>query len=167
MFTNAVLAAALAWGLSGCDQVRMGPAPAASAPAEPAPPPPDVRPFAGRTYFALAGEVSEYSPAGLSMSHADQARFDTAMAVAAPAWIMAGGGAEALVMTGCAEAGCNEGRAVVAIDVATGAAFVGVRDGEGRTEFTPNPRLEALLRLSSPTRTWDSVEAPLQAAPAP
>jgi hypothetical protein len=65
-----------------------------------------------------------------------------------------GGGAEALVFRGCAEEGCDAGAAVVAIDVRTGVAFVGVRDVGGADELAPNDRVEALLRLNSPTRAW-------------
>ena len=68
---------------------------------------------------------------------------------------MDGGGAEALVFTGCAEAGCDQGFSVIAIDTTTGLVFAAVRDGDGAEVLAPNDRLEALLRLNSPTRAWD------------
>jgi len=74
-----------------------------------------------------------------------------------------GGGAQALVFRGCAEAGCADGRAVVAIDTASGAVFAAVRDAAGAEVLTSNDRVEALLRLNSPTRAWDD-PAPSQTA---
>jgi hypothetical protein len=41
------------------------------------------------------------------------------------------------------------------VDLATGDPFVGVRDVGGADVLEPNDRLEALLRLNSPTRSWD------------
>jgi hypothetical protein len=77
------------------------------------------------------------------------------MAEPAAGRLVRGGGAEALVFRGCAAAGCEEGAAVVAIDAATGAVFAAVRDAAGAEVLTPNDRIEALLRLNSPTRRWD------------
>ena len=83
---------------------------------------------------------------------------------AASSAVLSGGGAEALVFQGCAETGCADGLAIVAIDVATGTAFVGVKDAEGAEILTPNDRIEALLRLNSPTRSWHNPEPTPEAA---
>jgi hypothetical protein len=87
-----------------------------------------------------------------------------AMAEPAPAWIVAGGGVEAIVFSGCDAAGCAHGRAVVAIDLATGAPFVAVRDQEGIAKLTAEDGVEALLRLSSPTRNWYDARPPGRAS---
>ena len=155
----------------GCDQlsqIGLGPRPAVSAPAEePAPAPAlDLRPHAGELYSNFAeGAGARYGPDQLGLNAADRARLWRSMASATAGQVEGGGGAEALVFRGCAEGGCQEGAAVVAIDVATGAAFVAVRDAGGSEVLAPNDRVEALLRLNSPTRTWDS-PTPTQAAPA-
>jgi len=144
-------------GAAACDQLGLGPHGASSATA---PPPsvtvPDLRPYAGRTYGALMNDpaMEQFSFAALGLSDQEADRVETAMATVAPASIAAGGGAEAIVFTGCAIGGCAEGRAVVAFDLSTGAAFVGVRDDQGTQVLAPNPRIEALLRLTSPTRDW-------------
>jgi hypothetical protein len=78
------------------------------------------------------------------------------MAAHAQGQVVTGGGAEALVFRGCAATGCADGAAIVAIDLSTGAAFAGVRDVGGSDVLTPNDRVEALLRLNSPNRDWDS-----------
>ncbi|HRP12131.1 MAG TPA: hypothetical protein PLK37_13970 [Terricaulis sp.] len=156
--------------LASCDAVQLGPQGAASAPPAPAAaaaPAPDLRGLAGVDYldFTARPEFTRYSAEGLGLSTADQARLMAAMSGSPrPSWIADGGGARALLFTGCAAEGCASGRGVVAIDLATGAAFAGVRDSAGRTELAPNPRLEALLRLSSPERTWDTPEPPAASA---
>jgi hypothetical protein len=81
------------------------------------------------------------------------------MALGQPAVLVQGGGAEALVFRGCAQEGCEAGAAVVAIDIDTGGAFVGVRDVGGADELAPNDRVEALLRLNSSSRRWDDAPA--------
>lgn len=86
------------------------------------------------------------------------------MQVSTTSAVLSGGGAEALVFQGCPETGCTDGLAIVAIDVATGMAFVGVKDAEGAEILTPNDRVEALLRLNSPTRSWHNPEAASEAA---
>jgi len=78
------------------------------------------------------------------------------MAAGRPSEVIQGGGAEALVFRGCAEEGCGSGEAVVAADMATGAAFVAIRDAGGTDELVPNEKVAALLRLNSPTRTWQA-----------
>ncbi len=156
--TQIGLAAGAVLAVSGCDQLGLGPPKAASAPAAPAPmsAPPDVRPHAGLTYqeFISQPEMERYAAEAMGLREAEAYRLSQAMASPQPAWLASGGGAEALVLTGCAAEGCGAGRAVVAIDVATGAPFVGVRDSDGEVEYAPNARVEALLRLLSPTRSW-------------
>jgi hypothetical protein len=141
--------------LGGCDQIAREPA--ATAPSPPAAAPvadPQVRGEAGSTYSDFAAALDgRYSPDTLGLSAADRARLWRAMATSQSS-VMTGGGAEALVFQGCAEAGCNDGLAVVAVDTTTGGAFVGVVDAGGAEVLLPNDRVEALLRLSSPTRNW-------------
>ena len=108
--------------------------------------------------------MERYAITALGLSDAEQARFAHAMTNQAPAVLTSGGGSEALVFSGCAPSGCLEGLSVVAIDVATGEAFVGVSDMTGAAELSPNDRLEALLRLTSPSQTWDDPVRP-QTAP--
>lgn len=171
IFLRTGLAAAAALALGACDQLSqlgIGPPPAASAPAlESAPAPQaiaDLRPHAGQLFSEFAAaEGARYSPDHIGLNTADSARLWQALAVAAPGRLEQGGGAEALVFRGCAEAGCENGRAVVAIDTASGAVFAAVRDTSGAEVLAPNDRIEALLRLNSPTRTWDD-PAPTQTA---
>jgi hypothetical protein len=126
----------------------------------------DLRPHAGETYPAFANAAgAAYSPDALGFNAADRARLWRAMAVAGPGQVLLGGGAEALVFRGCAETSCQDGAAVVAIDLATGLAFVAVHDAAGAEVFTPNERVEALLRLNSPSRRWDD-PAPARTAAA-
>jgi hypothetical protein len=161
------LAVAVALGCAGCDQLGLGPPKAASAPvaAETAAEVPDLRPNIGRTYLDFVAQVGmeRYEPAALGLSEVEQARFAVAMETARPGFVAAGGGAEALVFAGCAASGCADAAAVVAIDLTTGAPFLGVRDSAGADEFAPNERVAALLRLSSPTRSWDN-PAPVETA---
>lgn len=162
------LAAALA--VAGCDQLGLGPHRADSAPAAEAPPPvaiADLRPHVGANYPAFtAAEGARYSPDQLGLNALDRARLWRAMAVPSRALLVTGGGAEALVFRGCAETGCEDGAAVVAIDTRTGAAFAAVRDAGGADVLATNERVEALLRLNSPTRRWDD-PAPTQTAATP
>jgi hypothetical protein len=143
----------------GCGQLapeRTAPAPAPAAAAAA----PDVRPHAGQTYSEfVAAAGASYSPDALSIPATDRVRLWRGMAEATPSALLSGGGAEALVFRGCSEQGCEEGVSIVAIDVATGAAFAGVRDVGGADVLAPNERVEALLRLNSPTRAWDNPEA--------
>jgi hypothetical protein len=152
--------AAAALAAAGCDQLGLGPHQAASAPATEPPPQQraiaDLRPYAGSLYSDFAaGAGARYSPDELGLNALDRARLWRAMAAPAAGQLVQGGGAEALVFRGCAEIGCQEGTAVVAIDTATGAAFAAVHDAGGAEVFAPNDRVEALLRLNSPTRRWD------------
>jgi hypothetical protein len=90
----------------------------------------------------------------LDLAPSERTRMTRAMAVSQPSRLISGGGAEALVFTGCAQAGCEVATSVVAIG-GHGETFAGVRDGAGVSEFIPDDRMEALLRLNSPTRRWD------------
>ena len=118
---------------------------------------PDFRPHIGQTYsaFVAAPEMTRYSPDELGLSAADQARIGRAMASPMPGSVAEGGGAQALVFGGCAASGCADGTALMAIDLATGGAFVGVRDSAGTEILVPNDRIEALLRINAPSRRWD------------
>jgi len=171
IFLGTGLAAAATLALGACDQLSqlgLGPPPAASIPATPSPVPAqaiaDLRPHAGELYsdFAAA-DGARYSPEQLGFNATDRARLWRGLAIPSAGRLEQGGGAEALVFRGCAETGCDEGRAVVAIDTATGAAFVAVTDAGGAEVLAPNDRVEALLRLNSPTRAWDD-PAPTQTA---
>lgn len=170
IFLGTGLAAVAALALGGCDQLSqmaLGPRPAVSAPADEPPPQQaiaDLRPHAGDIYSDfVAAEGARYSPEQIGLNAGDRARLWRAMATPVAGRLENGGGAEALVFRGCAETGCDEGLAVVAIDTATGAVFAAVRDAGGALVLTPNDRVEALLRLNSPTRAWDD-PAPTQTA---
>jgi len=157
--------------VASCDRLSLGPPSAEPAPATPLIEAPAVDPelgsHAGETYPAfVAASGTRYTPDQLGLTAGDRARLWRAMASAGGGELLTGGGLEALVFRGCAESGCSEGAAVVAVDTATGAAFAGVRDAGGADILTPNDRLEALLRLNSPTRNWDDL-APGPAAAAP
>jgi len=155
----ALLGSALAtvFGAAACDQFALAPDNSASAPPAPvSAADPALRGHAGETYAAFAGGAgAHYAPDALGLSAGDRARVWRAMATGQAGQILSGGGAEALVFSGCADTGCADGKAVVAVDLATGDAFVGVRDVGGGDVLEPNDRLEALLRLNSPTRGWD------------
>ncbi len=152
-----IMTAAL--GAAACDRLaseRAAPVPASAAASEEVP---DLRPHAGETYadFVAAAGV-RYTPDSMGIPAADRARLWRGMATATPGELLTGGGAEALVFKGCSDQGCADGFAIVAIDVATGAAFAGVRDVGGADVLAPNERIEALLRLNSPTRSWEDPE---------
>ncbi|QGZ95248.1 hypothetical protein [Terricaulis silvestris] len=154
MLVVAALTAAGGCGQLAPERTAPGPAPALAAVA------PDVSPHAGQTYSEfVAAAGASYSPDALGIPAADRVRLWRGMAEATPSALLTGGGAEALVFRGCSEQGCEEGVSIVAIDVATGVAFAGVRDVGGADVLAPNERVEALLRLNSPTRAWDNPEA--------
>jgi hypothetical protein len=153
---------------AGCDRLadgQPGPGPASAA-APAAAPVADLQTYSGRSYADfVAAHEARFSPTALGLSATDGARLQRAM-VGASGGLLEGGGAEALVFRGCAESGCADGLALVAIDVATGAVFAGVKDGAGTDVLAPNERLEALLRLNAPTRDWADV-GPAPAPPEP
>lgn len=166
--TGWVIVAAL--GLAGCDQLSqlgLGPRPAVSAPVSEPPlvaPVVELRPHAGALYAEFAAaEGARYSPEQLGFNSQDRARLAAAMATPSAGRLEQGGGAEALVFRGCAATGCGDGTAVVAIDTTSGAVFAALRDGAGTEVLSPNDRVEALLRLNSPSRAWDD-PAPTQTA---
>ncbi|HEX8902970.1 hypothetical protein [Vitreimonas sp.] len=166
------LAVLAAIGVVACDRLSGVPSEVAPTPsaAEAAPGlDPDIRPYAGRTYAEVlnAPEMGRYSLASLHLNEAERARFDAGMAVQEPAVVASGGGAEALVFSGCAISGCAHGRSVLAIDARTGAVFVGVAGQGGAEQILPNDRLEALLRVTSPTMRWDDPMRAPQAASQP
>jgi hypothetical protein len=163
-FARWALAAAV-FGVGGCDQLGLGPHRAASRPSQAAPVAeaiPDFRAHAGETYadFVASPGMERYSLTALGISQDEQARFSHAMSNQAVGILATGGGSEALVFSGCAPSGCLEGLSVVAINVATGEAFVGVSDMQGTATLAPNDRLEVLLRLTSPSQTWDDPVRP-------
>jgi hypothetical protein len=136
------------------ERAAPGPAPAAAAEI------PDLRPHAGESYVDfVAAAGADYTPDALGIPAADRVRLWRGMAQSTPSALLTGGGAEALVFKGCSDQGCAEGVSIVAIDVTTGAVFAGVRDVGGADVLAPNERVEALLRLNSPTRAWDNPEA--------
>ena len=168
---RAGMIALAAIGLASCDRLALGPpaaepAPAVQTPVTPAAEvDPALRSHAGETYAAFVSAAgARYAPEGLGLAGADSDRFGRAMQRPAASAVLSGGGADALVFRGCSETGCEDALAIVAIDVATGTAFVGVKDAEGAEILAPNDRVEALLRLNSPTRNWHNPEASPEAA---
>lgn len=163
------LCLALVLALGACDQLAapqaespLGPPAAAAAPVA------DLQTFAGRPFADLvAAHPDRFGNDALSLNAAESARLGQVIASGQGA-VLDGGGAEALVFRGCAASGCAEGVGIVAVDAATGAAFVGVRDGDGADILVPNDRLEALLRLNATSRDWvDAGAAPDIAGEAP
>jgi len=152
-----ILAAAVAIG-GGCDRVSLAPPQAASAPiaveeAQTA----DLRASEGKSYaeFVAQPGMARYRLSALGLAGADIARFDAGMAVEEPAFVSSGGGARALVFAGCSISGCPHARSVLAIDLETGDAFVGVAGAGAAEALIPNDRIEALLRVTSPTMRWE------------
>lgn len=162
VFARGALVAAVLM-LVGCGQVGLGPRHADSAPVATAQTVPDFSSYAGQSYTDFTAEpgMERYSLPELGVDGTVEAqRFNHAMANPQPGLIAGGGGAEALVFSGCAPSGCLEGLSVVAIDVGTGDVFVGVSDMGGVARLAPNDRLEALLRLTSPSQSWDDPVRP-------
>jgi hypothetical protein len=154
MLAIGALTAIGACGQIAPERAAPGPAPATATEAAP-----NLRPEAGKTYSDfVASAGAHYTPDALGIPAADRTRLWRSMAASAPAALLTGGGAEALVFRGCSDLGCEDGVSIVAIDVATGVAFAGVRDVGGADVLAPNERVEALLRLNSPTRAWDNPE---------
>lgn len=165
---NWVALAALA--LTACDRLGLehaAPAPPVAEASTTAMP--DLEPFVGRSYaeFVAAPGMRRYDIAAMGLSEAERARFERVTATPASGVMASGGGLEALVFSGCAAGGCLDGLGVVAIDAETGDVFVGVSDMSGAEELVPNDRLEALLRLTSPSRTWDDPIRPTSVAATP
>ncbi len=148
---------AVAFLAASCDRIAPQPsnAPAHTEQAAPSPALPDLMAHVGQAYPAFVAEAGVwFSPEAMGLNAADRAHLWRLMADARPAVLVEGGGAAALVLRGCAAEGCLAGEAIVALDTATGAAFVAVRDGAGVEELIPNDRLGALLRLRSPNGIW-------------
>jgi hypothetical protein len=161
-------AAILSVAAAGCDRLierPPAPGPASAQAALAADAVANIEAYRGRSYAEFAAaHAARFSAETLGLGTADRARLERAM-VGDAGVVLEGGGAQALVFRGCAASGCADGVAVVAIDAATGAAFVGVRDGAGKDVLAPNDRLEALLRLNAGTRDWIDAR-PAQQAPA-
>jgi hypothetical protein len=159
--------AVLAVMTAGCGQMAgraAGPGPGSAEAAPVAQPVADLVSYNGRSYADfVAAHQDRFSSEALGLGAADGERFEHAMATSSGA-LLQGGGAEALVLRGCAASGCGDGVAVMAVDAGTGAAFVGVRDSAGKDVLATNERLEALLRLSTQTRDWADA-GPSQRAP--
>jgi hypothetical protein len=146
---------------AGCDRWAERQPATGPAPVPPVEPVADLEAYEGRSYAEFVdNHEARYNPEALGLTAADRARVWRAMATSSGA-MLEGGGARALVFRGCAESGCSDGVAVVAIDAQNGAVFMGVRDAGGAHVLAPNDQLEALLRLNAPTRAWADV-APQQ-----
>jgi hypothetical protein len=169
-----IRACALALVLTAaCGETRAPQTPPVTAapPVAEAAPDPALRQYEGSSYAELIAASTRYAPANLGLTPAAQARFERGMSQTAPAWIVEGGGTEALVIVGCDAAACVDAAAVLAIDLATGAPFAAVRDARGREVLVAQDRLEALVEATSPADRWDDPEAwdasPGAAAPTP
>ena len=116
----------------------------------------DLASHAGQNFDAFVGSpgMDRFSLEKLDLAPNERTRLAHAMTVLHPSRLISGGGAQALVFTGCGQTGCDASVAVMAIG-SRGETFVGVRDAEGASEFIPDDRMEALLRLNSPARNWD------------
>ncbi|MGE0828762.1 MAG: hypothetical protein AB7O04_05345 [Hyphomonadaceae bacterium] len=116
-----------------------------------------LRAQAGQYYadFIKAEGMSRYAVENLGLNPEAAARFASSMDVTAPSIVAEHDGLEALVFFGCAAHNCGGLTAsVLAIDLATGDAFVGVKDEAGESILKSNARLQMLLTQTSPTRTW-------------
>jgi len=146
-----ILLALIAAACDGAPTAKLEPAPAAAMEPDPA-----LRAHAGDTYSNFVTQAgARYAPEAMGFTAADRARLWRGMATSLPGELIAGGGAEALVFRGCAEAGCGEGLSVVAVDTTTGGVFVGVRDVGGADILARDERVLALLQTNSATRSWD------------
>jgi hypothetical protein len=164
-----VLAAGAICAAAGCDRLARAPQEAT-----PTPPVAEAAPFdgaairaqAGKTYssFVAEGAGTRYAPETLGIAASDRARLWRGMATPQQGELFSGGGAEALVFRGCAETGCPDGAAIVAIDTGNGGVFAAVRDVGGADVLASNDRIEALLRLNSPTQGWEDATPPPKAA---
>ncbi|WP_395647318.1 hypothetical protein [Terricaulis sp.] len=168
MMRACLYALALTAGLGACSPAAVAPLGPSAAEATSLPMP-DFRAHIGQTYeaFVASPEMTRYAPGELGLNPAEQGRLAVNMNAPMPGKIAEGGGAQALVFGGCAQTGCADGAGLMAIDLATGSVFLGVRDGQGADVLVPNDRIEALLRINAPTRRWDDPagwsEAPAQA----
>lgn len=154
---------------SGCDRLVRAPEQAAPTPAPAEASPFDsaaVRAEAGKTYSTFVAEPAgvTYAPEALGIAATDRARLWRGMAAPTEGQIFTGGGVEALVFRGCAETGCLDGASIVAVDTGNGEVFAAVRDVGGADVLAPNDRVEALLRLNSPTQSWEDAAPHQQTA---
>jgi hypothetical protein len=155
LFLCAAMAALAVTGCGRRETAKETAAPAAAAvlttPNEAA-----LRTQAGRTYadFAATPGMERYAAEHLDLGTPGAARFSRSMAVATPGAIVSANDVTALVFTGCMQHNCGGTLSVLAIDVATGDAFVGVKDEDGETVLKSNARLQMLLTSTSPTHAW-------------
>ena len=154
---------------AGCDRVSQAPR-LSPTDADAAPQSVEIASHSGQSFAAFTASpgFERFALEKLDLTPDEQARVTRDMTLAQPSRLIRGGGAQALVFAGCASAGCASGRAVLAIG-GHGETFVGVRDSTGAEELISDDRMEALLRLDSPTRRWDDpgVQTPGQDAALP
>ncbi|MBI1188548.1 MAG: hypothetical protein GC206_14650 [Alphaproteobacteria bacterium] len=164
MRTMLVIAAAAALLLPACGERSQGPAAAPQPVAAVAPESETaaaLRAARGKYYFDFVKDagMERYAAENLGLDAQAAARFSQNMDIQGVGAIAAANGVEALVFTGCAEASCGGGAgplSVIAIDVQSGDAFVGVKDAEGEAVLKPLPRIQMLLTETSPTNSWSN-----------
>ena len=159
-----ILAVASLLVAASCERISAESVTPAPAPAVAAGPVTDFNLFIGLGFSEFVARNHDYEPEALGLSATDRSRLWRAMAIPTVGTMVDGGGARALVFRGCAETGCGDGLAVVAVDAASGTAFVAVKDAGGSVVMNSNDRVEALLRLNSPTRDWADPALPQTAA---
>jgi hypothetical protein len=115
-----------------------------------------LRAQAGAYYFDFykAPAFQRFAPSRLGLPAAAAKRFELTMAVASPGLVVSAGGTQALVFSGCVAHDCASTAAVLAIDLSSGETFVGVSDEGGDSVLKPNPGLQKLLEVASPTHVW-------------
>lgn len=161
-----IVMAALALAAAGCgdrEKAKDNPVQPAAAPVQQqhatGPLADQLRSQAGRYYFDFVREagMDKYAAQNLGLTPEDAARFSRNMDIQGGGVLASANGVEALVFTGCSETNCGGGAgplSVIAIDLSTGDAFVGVKDEDGETVLKSVPRLQMLLTETSPTNSW-------------
>jgi len=134
-------------------------APAAAAAAPESEAAAQLRAARGKYYFDFVKEpgMERYAAENLGLDPQSAARFSRNMDIQGVGVIASANGNEALVFSGCAESNCGGGAgplSVIAIDLQSGDAFVGVKDSEGEAVLKPVPRVQMLLTETSPTNSW-------------
>jgi hypothetical protein len=119
---------------------------------------PRIRQHVGAFYadFIQRPGMERYAPTALGLDQDTRRRFESAMLAGRPAAIVSGGGTSALVLTGCRSDACADDQGVMAVDLGTGAVFVGVKDELGADVLVRHDRLQALLEAISPRHEWSS-----------
>ncbi|NWG52937.1 MAG: hypothetical protein HXY28_04395 [Hydrogenophilaceae bacterium] len=164
MRTRLIVSLIAALALQACGERSKEPAAAPQPAAAPAPESElaaALRAARGKYYFDFVKEagMERYAAENLGLDAQAAARFSRNMDIQGVGAIAAANGVEALVFTGCVEASCGGGAgplSVIAIDVQSGDAFVGVKDAEGETVLKPLPRIQMLLTETSPTNSWSN-----------